>query len=842
MFTEWLHSLGKTIYGNTGGVTPSEIKGLSAREKLSDYLPYIDYHDQNQTYLSVDNTIGYVWECIPYSFASASLVKKMQSFLDLKLPQDTVYSFHFYADPHILPVVQTYQDNKTRQGSLIQKSATEYANFLLNGSKGLNQMAGMPVRNYRLFVSIKSAEELREDQITSIEESLKGAKLSPVRMDKGVLIEWLRRLINGEFNTPPDNLTTKAKPLRKQIISPDCELKFPEQGVCKIGKNYASLLTYQTVPQETDLLVQNKLFGGYSGLEDDGNQINSPYLFSVVLTENLAQKEINEKAKIINGQQVVGKSAKELHKRMAEFKWVIDANEEPQKLMHVMQTMWVFDQDKENLNRSVARVKRLAKDYDYKMQEETDLKVALFIYSLPLGFYNIQDNMQIIDRYFILPVESISAILPLQGDYSGSIRTVAGAIPKGHNPNLISIGRKGQIQCMDFFDPRAINHNFLITAGSGAGKSHFLNKLMNDYYSAGSLIRGIDIGFSLEKCCKINKGRFLNVGSEKMVINPFYSQGRDKEDKKHDLGNCALIIAEMLTCSSGERLTSTQWSLIKRAVSYTVEQGNVDSGIDSVQNYLENLNRIEKDFKVTEVQAVLDVAKEMAFNLNDYSTNGAYGRFFNGKNTFDISTDEFVILELQELKEYKDLFPVMLMQVVNAVTQDLYLSDRGRHRFQLFEEAAHYLKKQGYSDLERLGMIIEEGYRRARKHNGSFGAVLQSILDLDSFGSVGKVLRSNAEFKLYLQSGDYPEAANVGLIQHQGLALELIDSVRNVKPYYSEIFFETSQGRGVGRICLDNWNNWVNTSTGSHVQQFNQLVAQGYSEAEAISQLSGVPL
>src|SRR3546814_3017704 len=50
------------------------------------------------------------------------------------------------------------------------------------------------------------------------------------------------------------------------------------------------------------------------------------------------------------------------------------------------------------------------------------------------------------------------------------------------------------------------------------------------------------------------------------------------------------------------------------------------------------------------VEHLKPVARELAFNLRDFGSDGAYGHFFNGPSTFDISADEFVVLELERLK------------------------------------------------------------------------------------------------------------------------------------------------------------------------------------------------
>src|SRR3546814_13537857 len=91
-----------------------------------------------------------------------------------------------------------------------------------------------------------------------------------------------------------------------------------------------------------------------------------------------------------------------------------------------------------------------------------------------------------------------------------------------------------------------------------------------------------------------------------------------------------------------------------------------------------------------------------------------------------------------------DRFNVIVMVVVNAVTQELYLSARDRPRFVLCDEAAQFMTKSDGQDLSRLAEAFAHGYSRARKYQGSFGIVLQSMNDLTPFGGTGHALLDNA--------------------------------------------------------------------------------------------------
>ncbi|MDI1473061.1 ATP-binding protein, partial [Thermodesulfovibrio sp. 1176] len=132
------------------------------------------------------------------------------------------------------------------------------------------------------------------------------------------------------------------------------------------------------------------------------------------------------------------------------------------------------------------------------------------------------------------------------------------------------------------------------------------------------------------------------------------------------------------------------------------------------------------------------LSTHLAFNLDKFTSAGIYGKYFNGPTSFDISQDDFVVLELEHLKALPDLFKVVVLQVLNTVTMDLYLSSRENPRMVIMDEAWQFLQ-----DTETFQKVIEEGYRRARKYKGSFGIITQSILDLEHFGRVGQVINSN---------------------------------------------------------------------------------------------------
>lgn len=812
------------ITGKEGGVTKSDVSKLSRRDRFSDFLPWIGYRDDEKSFLNTDNTIGHIWECIPLTFASLREVKQMEALLKGSFPKGAVMQFICYADPDISDFIHDYRSTKTRPDDLVQKNVSEYAKYLTEGTRGIKALHGIPARNFRIFVTLKADVEIPEDTISIVEETLSGAHMNPRRSTAEDLLGFVRKLFNNMYESASKRFD-KNIPLRKQVINSETDIHF-EKNTARIGNMYARCLTPKANPQKIDPLKTNKLAGGIMGVMNDTDQITTPFLWCVNIVFEDIKFQISNKASMTMAQRATGSFAKKIAKRVEEFGWALDKME-TDRFVRVIPSLWLFGESEEALRDTTSRAKRMWEDFDFVMQEETRIMKILLIASLPFGLYTVDNNLDLIDRDFIMPTATAARFLPIQGDFRGASRAV-----------LAYIGRKGQVIGVDVFDHRSNNHNFIVAAESGSGKSFGLNLLCNNYYAAGSLVRIVDIGYSYKKLCSTCRGRFMDFGKEKLVINPFYCTG-DDEDIQKNLAVAANITAEMAYSASGATLHETEWTLLKCAAEWTHKSGNIEDGIDSVQTYLKTFPQ-HFDDDIKDLDFAISKAHELAFNLRDFTSKGRYGRFFNGKSTFDISSDEFVVLELEQLKSQAELFTVVVMQVMNNVTQDLYLSDRSDQRFILFEEAASFLKKNGVHDLSRLAAIIEEGYRRARKYHGSFGVVLQSILDTQSFGSIGEVLLNNAAYKFYLEGKDYSKAVEQGILNYKGLSVDLVESIKNNKPRYSEMFLDTPLGKGCARLAVDPWTYWVNTSAGDEVAKYEALIRQGKDPLEALTALSGV--
>jgi conjugal transfer ATP-binding protein TraC len=264
--------------------------------------------------------------------------------------------------------------------------------------------------------------------------------------------------------------------------------------------------------------------------------------------------------------------------------------------------------------------------------------------------------------------------------------------------------------------------------------------------------------------------------------------------------------------------------LIRNAVRWAWQQKGQDADSDTVYDFLmkfPDAPGADLD-EMTDNKKLIETARKLAFNVREFTSHGFHGKFFVGPSSFDICNDEFVVLELENLKVQPDLYRVVTLLIINAVTQDLYLSDRSRPRLIIFDEAWQFLDKGAM-----IAPVINEGYRRARKYNGSFMVITQSLLDLENFGEVGNVISSNSAFKMYLESSDFDQAQKKGLIDYDEFTMKLLKSVKSNPPRYSEIFFDTPFGVGVARLVVNDYAYFIYTSKASEIAQIEQMVIRG---------------
>ncbi|CAB5506792.1 hypothetical protein AZO1586I_1688 [Bathymodiolus thermophilus thioautotrophic gill symbiont] len=151
----------------------------------------------------------------------------------------------------------------------------------------------------------------------------------------------------------------------------------------------------------------------------------------------------------------------------------------------------------------------------------------------------------------------------------------------------------------------------------------------------------------------------------------------------------------------------------------------------------------------------------------------------------------------------------------------------------MFDEVAFM-----FGSSQRLARVVEDGYRRARKYNGSFGTIFQSILDTRLFGRVGDVMNNNAAWKFYLESKDYQKAIDKGIISMDDFSKNLLNSIKSKRPHYSEIFMETPGGCGIARLMVGPYGHAVATTDADDIKEIENYQKEGLSVTDALEKFA----
>ncbi len=94
-------SLLSAILGVNDEATKGEIRQLSQRTPLSKFLPYVSYDPETKLYHNTDETVGFLFECMPLCFAGSKTMDDFMGLFRLGLPKGSVLQFILHADKDI---------------------------------------------------------------------------------------------------------------------------------------------------------------------------------------------------------------------------------------------------------------------------------------------------------------------------------------------------------------------------------------------------------------------------------------------------------------------------------------------------------------------------------------------------------------------------------------------------------------------------------------------------------------------------------------------------------------------------------------------------------------------
>ena len=307
-------------------------------------------------------------------------------------------------------------------------------------------------------------------------------------------------------------------------------------------------------------------------------------------------------------------------------------------------------------------------------------------------------------------------------------------------------------------------------------------------------------------------GDFVEFGEKSQIcLNPFQIIKNYNEEADMLVG----IIVSMAAME--DKLTDLQLARLRSIMKDLWDEHEGGMTVDRVAEQL-----LEDDDR-----RVMD----MGHQLFAFTSVGEYGRFFNGQNNVSFN-NPLTCLELEELSGRSHLQQVVLLILIYQIQQAMYLGNRDQRKILIIDEAWDLLSKGN------IAKFIETGYRRFRKYNGAAITITQSLNDLYNSPSGVAIAENSANLYLLYQKPETIESIrrqNRLMIGDGGFTF--LKSVHTVVGQYSEIFFVTSYGVGIGRLMVDKYTKLLYSTHPDDIKKISERTSRGMTTAEAIEDI-----
>ncbi len=815
-------------------------------EQFAGWLPYSAYLSAEKIFVNRDS-MGFMLELMPQSGADDRMAEVLVS-LYANCPPGTGIQFHLFASPHVRAQLRQYanlrvededQAEKAKQwgrparnDNLFRKLARQRVGHLLQGAQqSLTAGFHYTVRDFRLMLSVAfsgDAEDLNQrDALMALRDSmastLRSASLPNRVCDAAELINWCALFTNPDRISQtdgPDLRYDDGREIRDQIVDFDTIQDPHPNGLTLWKENSPNVLearfySIKSFPERFALWQMGSLIGD---LMQPALQYSAPFLLTMgvhVLDPNVTKSVVmaNHVRATQNAKSKMADVMPDVNKKLQDWTAAADAIDIGGSLVSLYHQLAIFSSP-EKAASAHETANAIWRGRGFQLNADAYMHRQALLASLPMTltekFHKDLAKMRRVTRK---TMANAIHMAPLIAEWRGT-----------RTPALVFGGRRGQLMTLDIFDNDLGNYNFAIIGAPGSGKSVLMNEMAWSYRAIGAKVWMLDLGRSFEKLCRKAKGTYIEFRPDvDICLNPF----THITDINEDIDMLVPGISKM--ASMQHVLEEVQYKAISAMVLKLFRQYGNDLRITALRDAFKT-GTLE-ELGVVNDQRIMD----LAIMLNPYARGGQYERFFEGRNNVDFSND-FIVIENEELKRRPDLHAVVNILLLHQITGEMYLT-RNRRKVLFIDELKQQLGDVGADDPVKAA-VIEEAARRARKYGGALGTATQSADDF--YGSAQMEAAFNCSDWVFLLR-QKPES--IEMLDRKGrLAMDepkkrLLNSLRTEAGVFSELYISSPVGEGVARNILDPATHLLFSNKLEDNAPIDELRAQGLSVDEAITEL-----
>jgi conjugal transfer ATP-binding protein TraC len=824
--------------------------GEAPGDQFASWLPYSAYVPEDRLFVNRE-TLGFMLEVAPQSGADERMVEILLS-LYATCPKGTGIQLMLFGSPSVIDALSAYgnlrvedadQGDKaqhlgrpSRNANLYRTLARRRADHFLRGAHtSLTQGYHYTVRDFRLMASVCvpgsiANMSLRDDLLMlreSISTTLRAASLPNRVCSADDLINWCALFCNPH-RIRDERLTRlhydDGREIRDQIVDFDTVQEATPLGLvfAKPGREEAveaRCYSVKSFPERFALWQMNGLIGD---LMQPALQYSCPFLISmgVHIPDPTTIRTVvmaNHVRAAQNARSKMAQVMPDVPRKLEDWQAAADTLDQGGQIVNLYHQLALFTTPGDATT-AEENAKVIWRGRGFELNNDTYMHRQALIASLPMTLsarlYNDMRRMRRVSRK---TVANAVHLAPLIGEWRGT-----------STPTLILAGRRGQLMSLDLYDNDQGNYNAAIIGTPGSGKSVWMNEIAWSYRATDSQVRLLDLGRSFEKLCRKADGQFIEFGAHSPInVNPFTVV----DNIERDMAMLTPVIAKMASLSAP--LEEVQYKAINAGILRVWRAHGKDMTITALRDLFKS-GTIE-DLEIRSDTRI----KDLAIMLEPYTRDGQYARFFEGRANIDFSND-FMVIENEELKRAPDLHAVVNMILLYQITQDMYLSrERGDHRKKLLmiDELMQQLGEIGTDDPVKA-RVVEEAARRARKYGGSLITATQGADDYYSSKQMETAFQfADWVFLLRQKKESIELLERSGRIVMDDAKKRLLNSLRTEPGVYSEIYIYSPMGEGVGRLILDPHTLLLFSNRHEDNQAIDERRARGLSIDQAIAEV-----
>lgn len=828
-------SIDKNIYS----LSNSLWKKLHNRDKLSKYLPYFLYSEEDGIYINNNNTYGFVVEIVPRMIAGSQTASSFENLLKKMDKNMTCQIFLFgskndrrkiehWQIEHSRRLRESREDTSEELRVLLEKSIENIAYFYENKlHESISKRMIAHLKDFRLYLSFVSdkKEDIVQFRDTAY-NTLDSNNFYPQYVKPNELKQILYEVLNSNHDIREQDIPKYDKnlALNDQLICTDTEIHFTDY-YSQVDDRYWINLSPNRLPEQASIADFGMKIGDTMSGILDSNQFKDTFIINV----NLQKLDKNKKNKIRSSHQIImtqnwdARIFRKFNAVREESTEVLDridvGNEDLLYLdMNVLVSGSTYEETKQNCS-TIENYWNSGVDSPIVLKETKGIQQLCFLCALPMGCHD--EYFDTTSKFFPLFSEQATQFLPLESDW------------KGTNPNIFLISRRGQLAGLDLFQTDG-NMNGYIIAESGAGKSVLLNMIALSSYLRGDKVFIQDYGGSFKKLCTLVGGQYIEPDRSKpFSLNPFTSI----ESEKHLMDELDFLSSTIYGLGANKNQVEYEKnekfikSLLQEVIKSCYQEHGTKTEITDVKDKLLGLQN--NDIRI----------KDFCQQIQMYCIGGIYELFFKGDCKIKFDSD-FVVCEIQQVESEPDLRDPIISLVSYHQSNAIFKNnkDNDNTRFvNIYDEAHKYLNKS-----IRMDEDIEQKYRRGRKQGASTIVATQGFEDIydtsnQTLSRAGKAIINSSSWKIFLKQSDTSinMLINSKVFNLNYMEEEMLRSTKSLRGEYSELFIITpDDAKFVYRLVLDKFTYYLTTTQKEDKYRISKKMEElGVSMIEAIAQI-----